>query len=161
MLLFPERYGQSRYWRSVSNESVMGVSRWRQNRFMSRRSSGTTAGSNSQQRTICNHPLMRGKSILFLERMSLRQLMRMPRREPMSNSLLAHLIFRHWRNELVVNEEAIDVQRLVARRIGRLELNSTARFCILNAGEQRRFEQLRFVFEFFHVSASATCMECQ
>jgi hypothetical protein len=30
-------------------------------------------------------------------------------------------------------------------------LNGTATFGVLNAGEQRGFEQLGFVFEFFHV----------
>ncbi len=87
---------------------------------------------------------------LFLERMSLGQLMRMPGREPVSNGLLAHLIFRHRRNDLVVYEQAVDVQRLVACRIGRLELDCAARFCILNTGKQRRFEQLGFVSELFH-----------
>ncbi len=59
----------------------------------------------------------------------------------MTNRLLADLVFRHRRNELVVHQQAIDVQRLVARRVGRLELDRPAALRILNTGEQGRFEQ--------------------
>src|ERR1039458_1180368 len=46
---------------------------------------------------------------LFQQRMSVRQLMRIPGREPMPNRLLADLVFRHRRDDLVVHEQAIDV----------------------------------------------------
>jgi hypothetical protein len=46
---------------------------------------------------------------LFQQRMPVRQLVRIPGREPMANGLLADLVFRHWRNDFVVYEQAIDV----------------------------------------------------
>src|SRR5690242_8586108 len=92
--------------------------------------------------------------MLFQQRMSIWQLTRVPSRQPMPNRLRADLRFRHWRNDLVVDEQAIDEQRLFARRVGRLELDRLAALRILNAGEQSRFEQFRFVFEFLHVAAS-------
>jgi hypothetical protein len=39
---------------------------------------------------------------LIQQGMTLRQLMRIPSREPMSDRLVADLLFRHWRNDLVV-----------------------------------------------------------
>src|SRR5580658_3336107 len=77
--------------------------------------------------------------------------MRIPGCEPMPNRLLADLVFWHRRDHLVVYEQAIDVQRLVACRVGRLELGCLATFGILHASEQRRFEQFRLVFELLHV----------
>src|ERR1700679_82693 len=68
------------------------------------------------------------------------QLMRMPGWEPVPNCLLPHLIFRHRRNDLVVHEQAIDVQRLDAQRVCRLELHRAAALGILNARKQRRFK---------------------
>jgi hypothetical protein len=41
---------------------------------------------------------------LFQQRMSVRQLVRIPGREPMSNRLLSDLVFGHRRNDLVVHE---------------------------------------------------------
>src|ERR1039457_5985631 len=41
-----------------------------------------------------------------------------------------------------------------SRRVGQLELDRLAAFRILNAGEQRRFEQFRFVFELLHMPLS-------
>src|ERR1700686_316468 len=53
---------------------------------------------------------------LCQQRMVVWQLMRVPGREPMPNALLADLVLRHRRNEFVVHQQSIDVQRLVARR---------------------------------------------
>jgi hypothetical protein len=39
--------------------------------------------------------------------MPLGQLMRIPSREPMSNRLVGDLVFRHWRYDLIVYEQAI------------------------------------------------------
>jgi|ERR1035438_4297920 hypothetical protein len=38
-----------------------------------------------------------------------------------------------------------------SRRVGQLELDRLAAFRILNAGEQGRFEQFRFLFELLHL----------
>jgi hypothetical protein len=40
---------------------------------------------------------------LFQQRMSLRQLVRVPDREATPNRLLADLVFGHWGNDLVVH----------------------------------------------------------
>jgi hypothetical protein len=80
--------------------------------------------------------------------MPLGQLVRIPGRQPMPNRLLADLIFRHRRDELVVHQQAIDEQRLVAGGVRGLEFSSLALFRILNARQQSRLEQLPFVFEF-------------
>ena len=85
--------------------------------------------------------------ILFRQRMSLRQLVRIPCREPVPNRLFADLILRHRCNHLVVNQQAIHVKRLQARGIGGLEFHGLAPLRILNPREQRRLEQLRFVLE--------------
>jgi hypothetical protein len=37
--------------------------------------------------------------------------MRIPSREPMSNRLVADLVFRHWHDYLIVYEQAIYVSR--------------------------------------------------
>src|SRR5258708_37532390 len=77
-------------------------------------------------------------------------LMRIPWRQRMPNRLLADLVFRHRRDDLVVDQQPINIESFVARRVGRLELHRTAAFRILNAGEQRSLEQFRLVFELFH-----------
>jgi hypothetical protein len=79
--------------------------------------------------------------------MSLGQLMRMPGRQPVPDRLLADLIFRHRRDELVVHEQAIDEQCFVAGRVRGLEFSGLALLRILNAGQQRRFEQIPLMFE--------------
>ena len=84
------------------------------------------------------------------QRMTFRQLMRIPRGEAVPNGFFRHLVFRHRSDDLVVDEQAIDVQSLVARRIRGLELDRSAPFCILNAGQQRRLEQFRFVLALLH-----------
>jgi hypothetical protein len=76
--------------------------------------------------------------------------MRMPGREPMPYRLLGDLVFRHGCDDFVVNEQAVYVQRLEARRIGRLEFDRASPFRILDAREECRLEQFRFVFEFLH-----------
>jgi hypothetical protein len=43
-----------------------------------------------------------------------------------------------------VNEEPIHVQRLVTRRIGRLELDGSTTFCVANSRTQRCLEQFHF-----------------
>ena len=91
---------------------------------------------------------------LFRQRMSLGQLVRVPGREPMPNRLVGDLILRHGCDDLVVHEQSVHVQRLVARRIGCFELNRAAALSIFDAGEQRRLEQLGFVLEFFHLTSS-------
>lgn len=53
-------------------------------------------------------------SLLLEQRMPLGQLAGMPSREPMSNRFLADLILRHGRDDVVVNQQAIHVQRLLA-----------------------------------------------
>jgi hypothetical protein len=65
----------------------------------------------------------------------------------MSNRLFGDLIFGHGRNDLVMHQQPIDVQRLVACRIRRLEFDSLAALGIFNACDQGRFEQFRFVPE--------------
>src|SRR5271165_5838162 len=85
---------------------------------------------------------------LFQQRMPLGQLVRVPRREAVADGLLGNLLFRHRRNDLVVHEQAIDVQRLVARRVGRLEFDRAPPFSVLNAGQQCRLEQFRLMFAF-------------
>jgi hypothetical protein len=87
---------------------------------------------------------------LFQQRVSLGQLVRIPGREPMPDGLLADLLFRHWRDDFVVHQQAIYVQRLVLRGVGQLELDRLATFCIFDSGCQGRFEQFRFVLEFLH-----------
>jgi hypothetical protein len=66
----------------------------------------------------------------------------------MPNRLLADLIFWHWRDDLVVHQQAIDEKRLFARRVRGLELHGLTALGILNASKQSRLEQLPFVFEF-------------
>jgi hypothetical protein len=73
--------------------------------------------------------------------------MRIPGRKSMPNRLLADLIFWHWRDDLVVHQQAIDEKCLVARGVGGLEFNGLAALGILNASNQGRLEQLPFVFE--------------
>jgi hypothetical protein len=65
--------------------------------------------------------------------------------------LLGDLLFRHGRDNFVVNEQAVHVQGLEARRIGRLEFDCAAPFRILNARKECRFEQFRFMLEFLHL----------
>ena len=57
-----------------------------------------------------------------------------PGRESVSNGLLADLVFRHGRNDFVVNEQSIDVERLGARGVGRLKLNSLSSLGIVDSG---------------------------
>jgi hypothetical protein len=73
--------------------------------------------------------------------------MRIPGRQPMSNRLVSDLLFGHGRNDLVVYQQAIDVERLLARGIGRLELDCLAALRVFNACDQGRFEQFCFVLE--------------
>jgi hypothetical protein len=80
--------------------------------------------------------------------MPLGQLVRIPSRKPVPNRLLADLIFRHRRDELVVHQQAIDEQRLVAGGVRGLEFGGLALFRVLNASQQSRLEQLPFMFEF-------------
>src|SRR5580693_711690 len=87
---------------------------------------------------------------LLQQWMAGRQLMCVPGCEPMPDRLAAHLVFRHGRNDLVVHQQAINVQRLVTRRVGCLELDRFATFCILDAREQSRLEQFGLVFELLH-----------
>ncbi len=65
----------------------------------------------------------------------------------MPNGLLADLVFRHGRDELVVDEQSVDVKRLVARGVRGLEFSRLALFHVLHAREQSRLEQFTFVFE--------------
>src|SRR5260221_13427711 len=90
------------------------------------------------------------------KRMPLGQLMHIPRRQPMPNRLLADLFFRHRRDDLVVDQQAIHVQSLVARRVGHFELDRAAPFRVLHTGKQGGLEQFRLVFEFLHVRLMST-----
>ena len=83
----------------------------------------------------------------------LRQLVRVPGRQPVPDGLLADLVLRHRREDLVVDQQAIDVQRLGAGRIRGFELDGLAPFGVLDAGQQRRLEQFGLVLVFFHASA--------
>ena len=84
--------------------------------------------------------ISRSRRRLFGQRIALRQLMRVPGRQPMTNRLFAHLFLRHRGDHFVVNEQPIDIQRLVARRVGRFEFDCLAAFRIFDAGQQRSFE---------------------
>src|SRR5262245_11004683 len=82
--------------------------------------------------------------------MPLGELMRIPGRKSMANRLLADLILRHGRDDLVMHQQTIDEERLVARGVRGLEFNGLAALRILNASKQSRLEQLPFMSEFLH-----------
>jgi len=67
-----------------------------------------------------------------------------------ADSLLGHLVLGHRRDELIVHEEPVDVERLGAGRIGCLELHRAAPLGVANPGLQRRLEQFRFFFRLSH-----------
>jgi tetratricopeptide (TPR) repeat protein len=46
---------------------------------------------------------------LFQQRMTVRQLVCIPGRETMPDRFFANLVFRHWRNDFVMHEQAVDV----------------------------------------------------
>ena len=70
----------------------------------------------------------------------------------MPDGPIANLVLRHGRNHLVVYEQPINVQRLVAGRIRGLELDRFAALRIGHARDQGRFEQFRFVLELLNES---------
>jgi hypothetical protein len=49
-----------------------------------------------------------------------------------------------------VHQKPVDVQRLVARRVGRLEYDRAALLGVGNPGGQSGLEQLAFMLEFLH-----------
>src|SRR6185437_11550005 len=69
--------------------------------------------------------------------MTSRQLMRVPGGKPVTDSLFTDLRFGHGSDEFVMNEQAIDVKRLVTHRVSGVELNCLTPFRVLNACEQR------------------------
>src|SRR5690242_14751589 len=76
-----------------------------------------------------------GMMSLLQEWVTGRQLMRVPGRETMSNGLLADLFFGHGRNELVVHEQSVDIERLRTSRVGGLELNGLPALGIIDPGQ--------------------------
>lgn len=69
-----------------------------------------------------------------------------PRSQPVANGFFPYLIFGHGRDHLVMHEQPVDVECLVACRIVRLELYRSTTFGIAHPSEQCRFEQFRLVF---------------
>ncbi len=80
--------------------------------------------------------------------------MRISRSEPMPDRLVGDLVFWHRCDDLIVDEQAIYVEGLVACRVRRLELDCLATFGIGNAGDERCLEQLRLAPELFHDHSS-------
>src|ERR1022692_2949902 len=80
--------------------------------------------------------------------------MHMPGGQAVTYRLLADLVFGHRGNDLVVHQQSIHIQRLVAGRIGCLKLDRTAAFRIFDTGQQRCLIKLVLMLEFFHVPAS-------
>src|SRR4029453_10570057 len=69
------------------------------------------------------------------QRMILRQLLGIPDRQLVSHARFSHLIFWQWLDDLVVNEQAIDVEKFLTGRIRRLELHGLAAFRVLHTGQ--------------------------
>jgi hypothetical protein len=77
-------------------------------------------------------------------------LLRIPDRELVAHAAFGHLVFGQRLDDLVVDQEPVDVQELLARGVRGFELHRAAPFGILHAGQQRGLEQLRFVLQFLH-----------
>ena len=63
---------------------------------------------------------------------------------------LRDLVFRQRLNDFIVDQQAVDKQDFLARRIRRLKHDRAPLFAVLHAGENRGFNQFRLVFQFLH-----------
>src|ERR1700694_1655795 len=82
--------------------------------------------------------------------MILRQLFCVPDCELVSHCDFGDLVLRQGLNDLIVDEQSIYVPELLTRGICGFELHRAPALRILHACEERRLEQFRFVFQFFH-----------
>src|SRR5919109_845947 len=84
--------------------------------------------------------------------MILRQL-RVPDRQLVPQCGVAHLRLRDRLNELVVHEQPVHVQQLVARGVRGLEHHRAPAFGVLDRGAQGRLEELGLVLQLLHAIA--------
>ncbi len=78
------------------------------------------------------------------------QLLRIPDGELVPHGVFRHLVFGKRLNQLVVDQEAVHVQQLLAGGVCRLEFDCAALLRIFHGCQQPCLEQLRFVLQFFH-----------
>src|SRR5947207_7570867 len=98
--------------------------------------------------------------VLFQEWMVLRQLFGVPDGEFVSHGDLGDLVFGQGLNDSIVDQQSVYVPELLTRGICGLELHRAPALRILDACEQCRLEQFRFVFQFFHRDRCRSCPAC-
>src|SRR5579859_4816094 len=93
---------------------------------------------------------MTGPITLFEKPVALRQLPGIPESQLVPHGLLGDLVLGQGLDELVVHQEAVDIEDFVGSRIRGLEYRGTPAFRIFDTGEYRLFYQFRFVLELLH-----------
>ena len=81
--------------------------------------------------------------------MIFRQLPGVPESQFVPQRGLRDLVFRQRLNDLVVDQQAVDKQDFLAGRVRRLKYDRAPLLAVLHAGENRGFNQFRFMFQFF------------